>query len=998
MIKGYPREHLSRFGGFWYGDDNTLYYIEKEEKPDRVKRILKCSETEGFVPVDKTMYGQLRLGNAVGTLANRYPVLVSNSEGYLWLHGNPLFLNPPSDKAYCSKLLSALNALFQPGVFNLGDESIWRVNTRGLVRIKTRKMFFMNYLDKIPQPPSTRGILKYKNNLYVNSYSGLFRIKLADGISRVYPDKYNFLSASLAIALREEVLLLGLLDNQVGVIHPLTEQKSVLPVRGATKEHFVGYEFEMLSDGTVWLAAEQGAWKMAPGTNYFVETPLKSSLRCIYRNQQGLWFGGVGGLMLLDSSGGVKTFLQQDVSNVTDVFRIEGIHEDKTGIFWLATSKGLWRWTPTTNELRIFDHKNSMFPNNFLHAVYEDGQERLWLPSDFGLIVFDKKTTAVRSFFKKDGLPVDEFNVTSHYRDEIGYLYLGGIGGITSFHPDSMIFQATLSFRPALNRLMLYDLEDGKVYNITREAIGNTKAVEINWDIDRIQLSFSVPAYAGEIMEYRWRYSNMQDTLWRMIERPMIEIFEMPYGVYALEIQATRKGSGFGSANTLRVPVKVLKPFHLTWSFYAVLTVLISLLIWIWSLWRGRFLRRQNERLAVEIAEKTEHIQRERDIIAHQAELLRQLNNEKISFFQDVSHELRTPLTLILGPAKDMLRQGDLPGHHVGRVERIRRNAQKMWTLVEEILELTKLEAGHIELEEAPVVLAPFIQRVASAFSSLAAQKGVAFKVNIMLPSENVVLLDASKTEKILNNLISNALKYTQAGGIVQIQARRKSMQVLEVVVQDSGIGIPEGYLEKIFERHFKVPQQQMGYTKGFGIGLSTARSYAWLMKGSLFAESEVGKWTRLVLHLPLKNMDSADMKMHLEEETKQTSEVIKSIVLIEDRPELSNYIQQVLAGSYQIEIFDNGKAALDWLQAGGRADLVLSDLVVPGLDGLSLLVMIRLNEQLQRIPFILMSAQMDDAHRMEALRLGADGCLSKPLDEQELKAMVRRMLENGMY
>jgi signal transduction histidine kinase/CheY-like chemotaxis protein len=892
--------------------------------------------------------------------------------------------------AYRQKLLGVLDAPFQPGVFNLGDDVIWRVNTKGLVRIKTRRNYFINYLNTIPNPPSTRGILKFKDDLYVNSYSGLFRIRLADGTSRLYPDKHNFLNTSLAITSRDGLLLLGLLNDQVGTIHPITEQKDSLPVLGV-KEGIFAFAFETLPDGSIWMASEKGAWRMAPGTNFFAETPLKSSLRCMYRNQQGLWFGGVGGLTLLDSSGQIKTFLEQDVSNVTDIFRIEGIHEDKDGIFWLATSKGLWRWRPFSNEVKIFDPKNNKFPNNFLHAVYEDGQERLWLPSDFGLIVFDKKTAAIRSFFKRDGLPVDEFNVTSHYRDENGVLYMGGIGGITSFHPDSIVWQTSCNCRPALNQFILFDLEDGKLQNITREAIGNTQAIVIHRDIDRIQLSFSVPSFAGEIMEYRWRYANRQDTLWRVIERPEIELFEMPYGTYALEIQATRKGSGFSSSNTLIIPLKVVKPFHLTWSFYAVLTAFITLLIWLWSLWRERYLKRLNLKLRAEVAEKTEHIQRERDIIAHQAELLRQLNAEKINFFQDVSHELRTPLTLILGPAKDMLQQGDLSERHVSRVERIRRNAQKMWTLVEEILELTNLDAGRIALEETPVPLVQFIRRVAGEFSSLATQHDIDFVVNVKLPEDCVVWLDAQKAEKILNNLISNAFKFTQAGGTVQVLARWQPMQILEVVVQDSGIGIPEDYIEKIFERHFRVPQQQSGYTKGFGIGLATARSYARLMNGSLFAESAVGQWTRLVFQLPLRYADTAELTPP--ETFGASSEILKRIVLIEDIPELSQHIQQLLAGKYQLEVFDNGVNALEYLQGGAKADLILSDLVVPGLDGLSLLVMIRADAQLCSIPFILMSAQMDDAHRMEAIRLGADACLSKPIDEQELMARVRRLL-----
>ena len=420
-------------------------------------------------------------------------------------------------------------------------------------------------------------------------------------------------------------------------------------------------------------------------------------------------------------------------------------------------------------------------------------------------------------------------------------------------------------------------------------------------------------------------------------------------------------------------------------------------------------------------------MEKEKEFLQIKTEELERLSQLKSRFIANVSHELRTPLTLLLSPLQTVLKSNDLTVKNDSLIRLAQQNGQRLLQLTNEILDLNKLEAGKLEMQLSNIVLFNFLRQIIAAFQSHADNAKIELNFQYKFDKYLQVKLDKKKTETIIINLLSNALKFTPASGKITVLAKEIQNQLI-LSVQDTGRGIHPNDLPHIFNRFFQTKQPNSPAEGGTGIGLALSQELAKLMKGSLQVTSEVNRGSTFTLAIPqievmnrISDEDAELVQQNLLLENGQAPKVgtpipitigigmkvaptlgvpqkngqttNQTILLVEDNHDLRKYIQSLLLPHYQVQAAENGQAALDYLGKGKTPDLIISDIMMPIMDGYQLLEQLKTSEQYQFIPVIMLTALANAEHKLKALRIGVDDYMLKPFSEEELMARVENLL-----
>jgi DNA-binding response OmpR family regulator/nitrogen-specific signal transduction histidine kinase len=414
-------------------------------------------------------------------------------------------------------------------------------------------------------------------------------------------------------------------------------------------------------------------------------------------------------------------------------------------------------------------------------------------------------------------------------------------------------------------------------------------------------------------------------------------------------------------------------------------------------------LREANQKLEAEVQNRTQKIESDKQIIEDQARELRSLDEMKSRFFTNITHELRTPLTLILGPLQSLLKSDRLSEKDRNSMLLIQRNAGRLLNLVEELLDLSKMEANKLVLAEKPVQLYLFLARIMASFLPYAEHRRVALKLKYNCPNNLALMMDEQKWEKILNNLLNNALKFTPGGGSITMETDMREGDLV-LTVKDTGTGIHPDDLPYIFDRYYQARNAESTLQGGAGIGLSLCREYVKLFGGDISVQSTVGTGSKFTLSCPLKPAPDTDPEMNDNEITFSVASEFqqapaahnpakRTVLLVEDDRDMSDYVQSILSPDYNLITAENGQIALNLLE-NNTVDLILSDLMMPEMDGMQLLQTVR--ERYLDIPFIMLTARADAPDRLHALTLGVDDYLTKPFQVDELTVRLGNLI--GRY
>ncbi|MDZ4716006.1 MAG: two-component regulator propeller domain-containing protein [Cytophagales bacterium] len=680
---------------------------------------------------------------------------------------------------------------------------------------------------------------------------------------------------------------------------------------------------------------------------------------------------------------------------------------DKQNQLWIGTSGGLNRLHLQYKPYRI-DHytQHDGLPNNTIHGILEDRDGRMWISTNHGLVVYDRSGNSFRSFDTNDGLQNNEFTDGAYFQSKASEkLYFGGIEGLDIVHPSKL---NKVNYFPRLIwsefQVRNATIAPGDPSQLLRENIDFTDSITLNYDQNFIRFYFNILDYWNkQKSEYSYFLENF-DKDWNHIgQQQSLTLTNIPPGSYNLYLNY-RNENGILNSTPRRIHIQVMPPFwksYWAYGFYILLGIGIQVGIVLYIRWRSK----TKKATAME---------------KFKAQELKKLNDYKLQFFTNIAHEFRTPLTLILGPVTTLLNKA-IDSEDKKQLKMIYGNSVRLQKLIEELMQFRKIESGKDDLEISELDLVPFTQEIVENFQQHASGREVHLEF-YPEPETFIGYIDRSKVEKILINLISNAIKYNSKGGMVGVFLKESGGHAV-FAVRDEGIGIAEANKEKIFESFYHNAGElldQNGFAMSTGIGLSLTKSLVLIHRGKIQVESKRGKGSTFTVIIPVsRELYEDHQRINTMAPTFNLSEKISlefesghylrdqpdrvantvltkfphTLLVVDDNPDITSLLETILSDRYTILKASEGKRALEILEEE-RIDLVVSDVLMPDMDGLTLCRKIKENIQTSHIPVILLTAMAEMENRIEGLQVGADSYIPKPFHPDHLFVRIEKLIE----
>jgi signal transduction histidine kinase/DNA-binding NarL/FixJ family response regulator/ligand-binding sensor domain-containing protein len=717
------------------------------------------------------------------------------------------------------------------------------------------------------------------------------------------------------------------------------------------------------------------------------------------------WIAAQNGLYLAHQDNGVVAQFGANAqpNHYLPAIIFHFVHRDTNGTYWAATGDGgLLRFTYDPDDPNSLTYqqykKQDGLPSMELYAILEDEHGTLWISTANGLVQFEPETEDILVYYEDQGIAHNEFNRLSYYQHPDGRLFLGGLNGVTAFQPADFHDQEAYAVPLRVAAASLFSFGEDSLQNALPD-LRKSGVLTLRPQDNFLNLEFSLQDYPySDRVRYDYRISGVRDQ-WSPLEGNILQLAGLPYGPHTLEVRARGRMNKLSTA-TLQLELIVLRPFYLRWWFIALALLTAVVSVWQYTNWRKRSLIRRQLVLKRIVAERTEKIRQDKQLIEEQAAQLRELDELKSQFFENVSHELRTPLTLILGPLDKVLQRNRLENRDFTLLRLMKDNAQQLHKRINELLDLSRIDAVRMTLHPEPVELYPFVKNILAQFESSAKLRSVDLLFEFKLDRELRLMLDPDKVERIIYNLLSNAIKFTPPDGEVKLSCARERGQLL-VRVRDTGIGIPAAELSRIFDRFHRAKTDE--HYEGTGIGLSLCKELAELMEGRVTASSVPGAGSVFELSVPLRETFAAVAERSIDQSPTDIAELSAEvadiagdpILVVEDNPSLREYLRLILE-DFHVKTAAHGQDALDLLASGFRPALIVSDIMMPVMDGMELLKAIREKDAYRTLPVIMLTAKTGSVDKIEALRVGVDDYLTKPFVEEELIARVMATIRNS--
>lgn len=745
-----------------------------------------------------------------------------------------------------------------------------------------------------------------------------------------------------------------------------------------------------------------------------VATELNAHIRDFFTDsKKHLWVCTNNGLWQIDFEKRQSKRFGIEDGFTDDCFT--SMYEDLKGRLWVGTYLGgVQILDPATGVIKVVN-QNQGLSNNAVMSILADHTNTVWVATEHGINLVSQEGQVLNAVHREDGLCYERFERFDPMKSSTGMLWFGSHQGMNIIDPE-LVKSSLITQEPVqiyLTELAYFDKNQNKE-QIQHHKLNNLETLEIPADYPYIRVKFSLSSYLEpQLNHYSYQLEGI-DQDWRFLGvHPELNIPRLPPGNYRLLIT----GSDFRNNQAIEplvIHIHAQDFFYKQAWFYILCCLPFLLFGLIWA--RNKHL--EARRLEVEVIRRTEKIQSDKVLIEKQAEELQQLDNMKSQFFTNISHELRTPITLITAPLEHLIqKQGNSLAKSVQNSLRlVLKNGQKLGRLVEELLELSRIDAKKATLYLVPTPLDTFCRHLFHAYYSGAALKRIDYSFHSELPAEAHFLVDRNRLEKVVNNLLSNSLKFTPPNGKVQMKVSHQEGYIA-ITVADTGRGIPEEDLPFVFDRYFQSNQENIAMGGGTGIGLALSRELAYLMKGELSVESTWGKGSTFTLHIPVQPVSDDkqitpvlryDDPVSAEEETEHNRTATQHsspgtekprLLIVEDNPDMQDLLYELLSENYACMIANHGAEAWALLDARDASiegtDLILSDVMMPEMDGYNLLEKVKEDTFWQHLPFILLTARAEEEDKLQALRMGVDDYLIKPFSPAELLARVRNLIAN---
>ncbi len=769
-----------------------------------------------------------------------------------------------------------------------------------------------------------------------------------------------------------------------------------------------------------------------------------------------LWIGtNGGGLYVFDLN--TKQYLKHYSSSQSGGYRIDNnwintVVCGKDGVVWCGSAGGVFSIDPLTNKIKYYNVENKALPGNIVFSLLEDAIGNIWMGTTEGLTFLDKKTQRTKIYRMQDGLPSNvicniqtdengniwlsthmgiskfivaenifvnhfnfdglqgnEFTMGAGCKDAKGQLFFGGVNGITYFFPNQINdeqkqLQIQLTGLNIMDKPVTVGQKSG-YRQIIDTFISDIETIYLDYKDNMFSIEFSTFDFGkSERVYYCYKMDGLSDE-WLATEQGVNKIIfsNLSYGSHKLTVYAC----AFDNKSDERVIYIVISPpWYLTWWAKIIYILLLAFAIWFAVKYTLEKIRYRNEIIRREHSE--------------------QVSEAKLQFFINVSHEIRTPMTLIISPLTKLISDTvDVEKRKVFQM--MYRNAQRILRLINQSLDVRKIDEGLLVVRFSQTNMVDFIDDIMQTFEYLANTRSIKFE---FLHEEKPLMawIDQNNFDKVLINLLSNAFKFTPENGEITITLRTGSdptvetelKEYFEVIISDSGIGIDKAEIEKIFERYYQIENGQTINNLGTGIGLHLSRSLVELQHGTIKAQNkEEGKGSEFIIRLPLSSdhLTSSEIRTNdynskvvtrsdtyelpVDEEvsggilmSKGKPKTKLRILIVDDEDEIRNYIKTELSDRYKISECVNGKDALDFILKE-KPDLVISDVMMPEMDGTQLCKRMKSNINVKHIPIILLSAKTTDHDKAVGYEMGADAYIPKPFNVELLKKRVANLLAN---
>jgi two-component system, sensor histidine kinase ChiS len=874
-------------------------------------------------------------------------------------------------------------------------------------------------------------ILEDKNgNLWFGHDSG--------GVSRLDSDRKSFarlayLRGMSVWAILEDKsgnLWFGTVNN--GLIQLSRDRKyftHFLQKDGLSSNHLLS----MLEDkaGNLWIGTiDGGVSRISEDRKTFTNYTEKEGLinnfvsSITEDNNGNLWFATAGGVSRLNRDG--RSFTDfTDKDGLSDII-VWAALTDNGGNLWFGTNDGLSRLSSDERFFTHFTEKDGL-SNSSISAMHKDKSGNLWLSTPFGINKLSKEKSETisgngqvsgqvgsilfKTFTHEDGFLGVGGLANSIFEDRNGNIWTGANNRLTAYHPEGDVAD-TIPPNIQLTGVAMFNenivwsrLEENKdtslvlgngvtLSDFSFDGVSNWYFLPKNLSLahhnNNLTFSFTgITLKSPQKVKYQFKLEGNDENWSSLTTQSDAHYGNLPPGAYTFRLKAMNSEGYWSKELTYGF---IIRPpwWKTSWAYMAY----GSMLIGIFLSWRSYDIKRVK--------------------LKHRAEHLSELDTLKTRFFANISHEFRTPITLILGPLKELYNEADNE-EQKSLLGTMMRNGQRLLRLVNQLLDLSRLEAGKLKIQASHTEVVQFLREIASSYESLAAQNKIRFSFYAEI-EELHMSLDQEKIEKVVHNILSNAFKFTTENGAVSLNLRADNNQQAIISVSDTGIGIPSDQLNHVFDRFYQVDNSQTREYEGSGIGMALAKELVELHQGTITLESEFGKGSTFTVRLPLDKKYGPEEGAALGEasgERKFSNEIISErlrsafistsresaseaqsiLLIVEDNGDMRNYIARTLGEEYQIVEAKNGKEGME-KASELLPDLIISDIMMPEMDGYKLCELIKTKEITSHIPVILLTAKADQQSRITGLEQRADDYLLKPFEAEELRLIVRNHIE----
>ncbi|MNX66017.1 Sensor histidine kinase TmoS [compost metagenome] len=788
------------------------------------------------------------------------------------------------------------------------------------------------------------------------------------------------------------------------------------------------------SRGVIWIGTfAKGLHYYTPSDGQFHHCnskPFTNVMNLDIRNvmvdsDDAVWVGSTTGLYKVTTKDfitfSVVSFrdkMSEKLKNHKSTHTINTLYEAKNKEIWIGTDgAGLFSYNKKTDNLKWYINFKGLHEKS-LSSIVESNDGGIWLSGKKGITRLDLKKKTTFNYSIYDGLLGNDFNNNSVLKDENGVLYFGSYEGLNYFNPTNLV-KSKKQLPIYFTDLKLFNKSVGPLEKNSPlvKVISQTKKIILRHDqsvftIDFIATNYSFPARN----EFAYYLEGFEDS-WNYVGNKRSATYtNLAPGNYVFKVKAAEK-NGVWSQRPLELKIEILPPWWKTSFAYLFYTLLLLAAIYFANqYYQNRFKQKQ----MIEF-EKTKAIQIEK------------LNNKKLQFFTNISHEFRTPLTLILNPLGDIIKNysANLPEGVLNKLQTIQKSSDRLSRLINELMDFNQLQFNKMTLQLQLIEVVSFTREIVSYFDEEAFSRGI----QLQFETNKTVLkdwIDPKMFEKIIFNVISNAFKVTPDKGRITIKIVVNNELIhfplidsdtsypsfypsFEVIVEDTGSGLEKKDIKRIFDRFYQVNNLNKAYYGSTGIGLEVVRGFVELHKGIIEVESELGVGTTFKLLFPVGKEFFNESEILLEEfkkekkmsftpivekeeiqsqDDEEKQDRIYTILIVEDNVELRNYLKNELKKEYKVLVAENGQVGLE-LALQKLPDLILTDVIMPIMNGLELCKSIKADLKTSHIPLMMLSAKALVKDRLEGIDSGADMYLSKPFDMDILRSSLVQLINS---